>query len=246
MTRRPPRSTRTDTLFPYTTLCRSLLFRLLLLDLELLHRLEDYLRVAEEVLSDDLLDIFALIRIKVADRPALVGCPRRDRRGDAQDQHGASYHSPHMAAYPHSVVPFRADDHAALSSHGPPCRSKRKTRQCGIAWPAARLYFPIALRACCTACRDPSCLPAAWACSALLRSAFTSVALSGLSIDPCWRSISSSAAMLRGHWLAHAGAAKAANSTGTMKIVRIFSFLLENGLADSAGRRPTQLYTKLE
>src|SRR3546814_13408395 len=64
-----------------------LLFRLLLLDLEPLHRLEDYLRVAEEVLSDDLLDIFALIRIKVADRPALVGCPRRDRRGDAQDQH---------------------------------------------------------------------------------------------------------------------------------------------------------------
>src|SRR3546814_4041709 len=187
MTRRPPRSTRTDTLFPYTTLCRSLLFRLLLLDLELLHRLEDYLRVAEELLSVDLLVIFALSRIKVADRPALVGCPRRDRRGDAQDQHGASYHSPHMAAYPHSVVPFRADDHAALSSHGPPCRSKRKTRQCGIAWPAARLYIPIALRACCTACRDSSCLPAAWACSALLRSAFTSVALSGLSIDPCWR-----------------------------------------------------------
>src|SRR3546814_6296622 len=97
MTRRPPRSTRTDTLFPYTTLCRSLLFRLLLLDLELLHRLEDYLRVAEEVLSDDLLDIFALIRIKVADRPALVGCPRRDRRGDAQDQHGRSEeHTPDL------------------------------------------------------------------------------------------------------------------------------------------------------
>src|SRR3546814_11114091 len=89
-----------------------LLFRLLLLDLEPLHRLEDYLRVAEEVLSDDLLDIFALIRIKVADRTALVGCPRRDRRGDAQDPHGASYHSPHMAAYPNSAVPFRSVDHA--------------------------------------------------------------------------------------------------------------------------------------
>src|SRR3546814_17890034 len=96
------------------------------------------------------------------------------------------------------------------------------TRQCGTAWPAVRLYIPIALRACCTACRDSSCLPAAWACSALLRNAFTSVALSGLSIDPCWRSISSTAAMLRGHWLAHAGAAKEANRTETMSIVRIF------------------------
>src|SRR3546814_8876768 len=28
MTRRPPRATRTDTLFPYTTLCRSLRFAL--------------------------------------------------------------------------------------------------------------------------------------------------------------------------------------------------------------------------
>src|SRR3546814_4931082 len=81
--------------WPHGASCRAppLLFRLLLLGLEPLHRLEDYLRVVEKVLADDLLDILALVRIKVPDRPALVGCPRRDRRGDAQDQHGASYPS---------------------------------------------------------------------------------------------------------------------------------------------------------
>src|SRR3546814_18999699 len=42
MTRRPPRSTRTDTLFPYTTLCRSLdqLRQLLLVERGHLKRLD--------------------------------------------------------------------------------------------------------------------------------------------------------------------------------------------------------------
>src|SRR3546814_8682626 len=56
--------------WPHGASCRAppLLFRLLLLGLEPLHRLEDYLRVVEKVLADDLLDILALVRIKVPDR----------------------------------------------------------------------------------------------------------------------------------------------------------------------------------
>src|SRR3546814_10052294 len=46
MIRRPPRSTRTDTLFPYTTLCRSRLQRL---RKRLVDPLQGSLRVDEEV-----------------------------------------------------------------------------------------------------------------------------------------------------------------------------------------------------
>src|SRR3546814_5854212 len=74
--------------WPHGASCRAppLLFRLLLLGLEPLHRLEDYLRVVEKVLADDLLVILALVRLKVPDRPALVGCPRRDRRGARSEE----------------------------------------------------------------------------------------------------------------------------------------------------------------
>src|SRR3546814_2625702 len=60
MIRRPPRSTRTDTLFPYTTLFRSLLERLVELRIDQRHRgagmlddVADLLRVQPEVHRDD-------------------------------------------------------------------------------------------------------------------------------------------------------------------------------------------------
>src|SRR3546814_11775099 len=46
MIRRPPRSTRTDTLFPYTTLFRSLLFEFTRIDEQLLAQVEPYRRLA--------------------------------------------------------------------------------------------------------------------------------------------------------------------------------------------------------
>src|SRR3546814_20428558 len=56
------------------------LFRLLLLHLAPLHRLDDYLRLAAELLSAALLDLFALLRTTLHARPALAGCPPRPRR----------------------------------------------------------------------------------------------------------------------------------------------------------------------
>src|SRR3546814_12226987 len=61
MTRRPPRSTRTDTLFPYTTLCRSLVADLLKLLLKI--RAKE-INVASRLLarSDDLEMLAAGVR----------------------------------------------------------------------------------------------------------------------------------------------------------------------------------------
>src|SRR3546814_8379283 len=52
MRRRPPRSTRTDTLFPYTTLFRSQLFIDAVVEVEELHVLELGARRREQLLGD--------------------------------------------------------------------------------------------------------------------------------------------------------------------------------------------------
>src|SRR3546814_14563366 len=55
MRRRPPRSTRTDTLFPYTTLCRSDVA--FLDEHQLAHRLFRQDQVAEQLDVGDLVDV---------------------------------------------------------------------------------------------------------------------------------------------------------------------------------------------
>src|SRR3546814_13103441 len=74
MIRRPPRSTRTDTLFPYTTLFRSGAHDDVA---ELLRRLQPVLGV------DGGVDLLAVDRRRGAERADRdLGVLRRDRRGD--------------------------------------------------------------------------------------------------------------------------------------------------------------------
>src|SRR3546814_14147513 len=81
MIRRPPRSTRTDTLFPYTTLFRSAGAQRLIVTLARLRAERDTLLAAAAQIgvrlanTEDVDDIFA----EIADRPLLVlGFPKHD------------------------------------------------------------------------------------------------------------------------------------------------------------------------
>src|SRR3546814_6652268 len=99
MIRRPPRSTRTDTLFPYTTLFRSQVannLRIALVDIWLRRKLDRGPRFARQVQSPKI--EAAAIGFRVGfplrpDQPAAIA--RHCWRGDAADRKSTRLNSSH-------------------------------------------------------------------------------------------------------------------------------------------------------
>src|SRR3546814_7452496 len=82
MMRRPPRSTRTDTLFPYTTLFRSLLLPELQLAGFDLREVEQIVDEAQQVLPGAVDVLRVLVVLRVIERPEGL---RRHHLGKADD-----------------------------------------------------------------------------------------------------------------------------------------------------------------
>src|SRR3546814_893440 len=113
MIRRPPRSTRTDTLFPYTTLFRSRLTRAIEDALanrqKLLPKLEaralprtraEAFRIAPSVFVDNKAsNRFTVIEVNAQDRPALL-----NQLAHALFQSKVTVHSAHVATYGERAV----------------------------------------------------------------------------------------------------------------------------------------------
>src|SRR3546814_17817541 len=93
MIRRPPRSTRTDTLFPYTTLFRSARHRE--------HRFDRFGFVLEEV----------LLQLRDRLQRALLG--GTDRRLDHRHQHTLVFIGQEGTAQASAPVPLRSEEHTS-------------------------------------------------------------------------------------------------------------------------------------
>ena len=81
--------------------------------------------------------------------------------------------------------------------------------------------MPMTLWAFCTFCKASSCRPALCAVCACARNSLTWVCCCGVSIEPCCFTLSSSAAIWRGHWLASTGDASPMRKAEAIKSNRM-------------------------
>src|SRR3546814_4418297 len=132
MIRRPPRSTRTDTLFPYTTLFRSLVVVHAVLLLQVFDRvlaLGAELRIEFERLEMEIdLDLAAHALQRLLQRSQADRAPRADHVGnevDAQADRGGIGHAPKGNAQRHNCGPVAGANH--VPSAVPRLRSEEHT-----------------------------------------------------------------------------------------------------------------------